>query len=230
MLEQLFNGELAGNFSIGNTLIIMAASLALGAAVAGIYILTHRREGYGSELPTTLIMLPATVAIIILLIGNNIAGAFTLAGAFSLVRFRAATGNAKDVAYVFVSVAVGLACGLGYIGYGALFAAVLCAAMSVLYLTNFGSAPKGSMLLKITMPENLDFSTAFDDIFDKYAKNIRRIRVRTVDYGSLFEASYNLILQNGASEKEFIDALRCRNGNLNITLTRREHEEKVYPF
>ena len=230
MLEQLFSQSTAADFSIGNTLIILAAALVLGLAIGGVYILTHRREGYSSELPTTLVMLPATVAIIILLVGNNIAGAFTLAGAFSLVRFRAATGNAKDVAYVFVSVAVGLACGMGYIAYGALFAVVLSAVMIALNSANFGQPPKGAMQLKITMPENLDFENAFDDIFSKYTDNIRRVRARTVDYGTLYEASYHLKLKNGVSEKAFVDELRCRNGNLNVTLTNREYEEKVFPF
>lgn len=230
MLEELFSGTLATEFSVGHTLLTLGCALILGLAISGVYILTHRKEGYSGGLPITLVIMPATVAIIILLVGNNIAGAFTLAGAFSLVRFRAATGSAKDVAYVFMSVAIGLASGLGFIGYGIMFAAVLGLVMAVLSAVRFGQPAKGTMQLKITLPENLDFESAFDDIFEKYTESVRRIKARTVDFGSFYEICYTTKLKRGVHEKEFIDALRCRNGNMNITLTAKEYSDEAYPF
>ena len=113
-------------------------------------------------------MLPAIIAVIILLVGNNVARAFSLAGAFSLIRFRSAPGDPKDIAYVFFTLGVGLACGMGYIGYAVLFAMILCAAMAILQIVHFGQPKTARMTLKITVPENLNFHGLFDDLLERY--------------------------------------------------------------
>lgn len=164
-------------------------------------------------------MLPMIIAIVIMLVGSNIARAFSLAGAFSLVRFRSAPGDPKDIAYVFFAMAVGLACGAGYLAYGAMFTLILCIFMIILNRMDFGSKKTQEKQLRITIPENLDYQGAFDDLLEQYTQKYTLTRVKTADLGTLYELSYVICAKNDINEKEFIDALRCRNGNLNIILT-----------
>lgn len=222
MLETLFSSGIGETLTVGKTLLIIAASLFFGLAVSQVYIITHKKEGYSPAFPVTLIMLPAIIAIIILLIGDNIARAFSLAGAFSLIRFRSAPGDPKDIAYVFFSLATGLASGMGYIGYAGLFALVLGSVMLILERIKYASLPSSSMMLKVTVPENLNYEGLFDDILDKYTSSWQMSRVKTSDFGTLFDLRYNIRFDRNYSQKEFLDELRCRNGNLDITLTMNE--------
>jgi len=219
MLETLFTSGVGETLTIGKTLLIIAASLICGLAISQVYIFTHKKEGYSSSLPVTFIMLPAIISIIILLIGDNIARAFSLAGAFSLIRFRSAPGDPKDIAYVFFSLAVGLACGMGYIGYAALFAVILGGVMLILNQTKYAGTQNTSMQLKVTVPENLNYEGLFDDILNQYTSSWQLNRVKTSDFGSLFTLFYNIELDRKQSQKTFLDELRCRNGNLDIALT-----------
>jgi len=163
-------------------------------------------------------MLPAVITIIILLIGNSVARAFSLAGAFQIIRFRSAPGNPKDISYVLFSMAVGLCCGMGFIAVGAIATAVLCGVMILLELLKFGRMKGSEQLLKITIPESLDYQNAFEGVMEKYTTSYKRIKVKTIDLGSLYELQYKVTTKSSEDEKAFIDALRCRNGNLNITL------------
>jgi hypothetical protein len=228
MLDTLFSSSLGETLSLGNTLIIITSALVLGLIISLTYMYTHREEGYAPSIPVTIIMLPAIISIIILLVGNSIARAFSLAGAFSLIRFRSAPGDPKDIAYVFFTLAVGLSCGIGYIGYASLFTAVMCLVMVVIMKTSFGRPKHDAMILKVTIPENLNFQGLFDDILKEYTASYHMKRIKSTDLGSLFEISYYLQLKQGADQKALMDALRCRNGNLNISLVHREFEEKVY--
>lgn len=228
MLESLLSSTASENLTLEKTLIILAASLALGFAISLVYIFTHKKEGYSPSFAITLIMLPSIIAIIILLIGNNIARAFSLAGAFSLIRFRSAPGDPKDIAYVFFTLAVGLASGMGYVGYGALFTLILCSVMVILSNIQYARPKISMMTLKITIPEDLNYIDLFDDIFLKYTDSWQLQRVKTCDFGTLFNISYRIKLKNSCSHKEFLDELRCRNGNLDIALTLAEYEEKAY--
>ena len=163
-------------------------------------------------------MLPAIIGMIILLVGNNVARAFSLAGAFSIIRFRSAPGDSKDIAYVFFTLGTGLACGMGYMGYVALFAIILCSAMIVLNKVNFGESHSNQMRLKILVPEDLDYKGVFDEILDKYTITYKLIKIKTTQFGSLFEIFYDITMKDMSGSKEFIDKLRCKNGNLNIVL------------
>jgi hypothetical protein len=225
MLDLIFSSAVAETMTIGNTVAVLGASLVLGFIISLVYMGTHKKEGYTSAFPFTLIMLPTIIAIIILLVGNNVARAFSLAGAFSLIRFRSEAGNPKDIAYVFFTLAVGLACGMGYIAYAALFVVVLCAVMILLTSFNFAQPKANAMLLKITVPENLNYQGLFDDILSQYTTTYSLIKVKTIEFGSLFEVAYQTKLKDNVDQKKFIDELRCRNGNLKIMLTLKEFEE-----
>jgi hypothetical protein len=201
-----------------NLLGALAAAIALGLIVSLVYMKTHETKTPSQGFALTLVILPAVITLIILLIGNSVARAFSLAGAFQIIRFRSAPGNPKDITYVLFSMAVGLCCGMGYLAYGVLANIVLCGVMIILETVKFGKAKVTGQLLKITIPENLDYQSAFDGIFEKYTSTCKKIKVKTADLGSLYELHYKVTTKSSDEEKAFIDALRCRNGNLNVTL------------
>ncbi len=228
MLESLMTSINTGTFTLSNILIVIGTSIILGLAICLTYIKTHKKEGYVPSFTITLIMLPVIISIIILLVGNNVARAFSLAGAFSIIRFRSAPGDPKDISYIFFTLAVGLASGMGFIGYAVLFTIILCLVMIIIDITKFASPKSKGLELKITVPENLNYEGVFEDILEKYTVNWNLARVRTRDFGSLFELSYRVSMKPEENTKKFIDELRCRNGNLNIILTSDGLEERVY--
>ena len=217
MLQSIFSGIY--NPAIGITLetflISIVVALALGALMALVYCF---RSQHSRSFVVTLALLPATVAVVIMLVNGNLGAGVAVAGTFSLVRFRSTPGTAKEITAIFLAMAVGLACGLAL---NALFAVLMCA-VSVFYaLINFGGQPKGQLrrILRITVPENLDYPTAFDDLFEKYTSKLQLMEVKTTNLGSLNRLTYEVTLKTSGTEKEFIDELRCRNGNLEISMS-----------
>ncbi len=186
-----------------------------------------RKEGYGRNFIIGLVLLPVIVSVVILLIGSNVARAFSMAGAFALVRFRSAPGNAKDISIVFFAMATGLACGLGYVTFAAVF--VVCVVVVLLVLTNtgFAGATEGVKSLKVVIPEDLNYTDVFDEVFEKFTTRNDLRRVKTTNMGTMFELTYHIRLKKNVNEKEFIDELRVRNGNLGIVLGMVESDAAV---
>ena len=205
------------DITFGSALVTMAVAIIFGLIISITYMLTHR-DGYQQSFVVTLTMLPIILAVIILFVGSNVARAFSLAGTLSIIRFRSAPGDPEDIGYIFFSLAAGLACGVGMYAYGLLFVIVLCLFMAALKILWFGGGSR-QRTLKITIPEDLDYQGAFDDVLKSYTEHSRLMRVKTTDLGSLFELVYKVDMKQRVDEKEFIDALRCRNGNLNIILS-----------
>lgn len=219
MLEAVFNSTTANTaISLESSIITMIVSFVLGGIISITYMKTCNKSGYSQNFALTLILVPTVIAVIILLIGSNVARAFSLAGAFSIIRFRSAPGDPKDISYVLFTMAAGLACGVGFFGYAVLFTVFLCLLMFTLNIFNFGAKKISQKLLKITIPEDLDYEGAFDEVFTQYTTGFELRKIRTTDLGSLYELVYTVTMNNSTNQKEFIDALRCRNGNLNITL------------
>lgn len=216
-MEELFTTTLNSDISITTALIAMGVSIIFGLIIAGTYTLTHEGR-HQQSFAVTLTMLPVILAVIIIFVGSNVARAFSLAGTLSIIRFRSAPGDPKDIAYIFFAIAAGLACGIGLYFYGGVFVLILCLFMFILTKVNFAANSDTDRVLKITIPEDLDYAGAFNDIFGQYTKRNKLTRIKTTDLGSLYELSYDITMNPGASEKDFIDALRCRNGNLNIVL------------
>jgi len=228
MIESILTSSGNEPFTIINTFAVLGTALALGLAISLVYILIRRAEGFSKGFSMTLIMMPAIVAAIVFLIGNNVARAFSLAGAFSLIRFRSAAGEPRDIAFVLFSLGVGLACGIGYLGYAALFAAIMCAAMALMHFAGMVGPKSSIMQLKIAVPENINYQGLFDDILRRYAKSWRLRKIKSTDFGTLFELVFTVNLRGDADSKRLIDELRARNGNLSITLTAQETEDTVY--
>jgi len=197
----------------------LAVAIALGFALSLVYMKTHKAQPPSQSLSVTLVALPAVITIIILLVGSNFARAFSIAGVFSIIRFRSTPGDPKDIMYVLFATAVGLACGMGYLLYAVLAAVLLCLLLFCMSVFGYGRVQPSEKLLRITLPENLDYEGAFDGIFAKYTLSCVQQRVRTIDLGSLYEVNYLCVLKPGVKEKAFIDEIRVRNGNLNISLS-----------
>lgn len=205
--------------SLGSTLLTIAISFILGVAISLTYMKTSSKNTYSQSFSITLVLVPTLIAIIILMIGSNVARAFSLAGAFSIIRFRSSPGDPKDISYVLFALAAGLSCGVGFYQYAMLFTAVLCLLMFALSAFDFGAKNSCRKTLKITIPEDMNYEGAFDDIFKNFTTDCTLTKVKTTGLGSLYELVYNITMNKEVSQKEFLDALRCRNGNLNITLS-----------
>jgi uncharacterized membrane protein YhiD involved in acid resistance len=152
----------------------------------------------------------------------------SLAGAFTLVRFRSVPGDPKDIAYIFFAMAAGVACGIGYIGFAVIFFLVLGAVMFVLSEMNFGGCKTRHMTLKITIPENLDYQGVFDPVLSKYTRFHKLRRVKTTNFGTLFELIYSVDVSEDIDQKKFIDELRALNGNMTINLVFFKYDDKIY--
>ncbi len=212
MLESIFH---AGSFDLLSVALAMITALILGLLIALCYKMTDKSGGY---LPLMLAVMPLLVAVIILLINGNLGTSVAVLGAFGLVRFRSASGSAKDIGFIFFSLAVGLAAGLGFLTLAALVTGLVIMVFLVLEKIGFGEAHATERMLKITIPEDLNYNGLFDDLFTSYTRSSRLIQVKTTNMGTLYELTYRLRLKEAGSDKALIDALRCRNGNLNILL------------
>lgn len=218
MLDSLFSTTATvTELSLSDALITLFLSFALGAIISLTYMRTQTT--YTQSFALTMIVLPTIVAIIILLIGSNIARAFSLAGAFSIIRFRSAPGDSKDISFVLFTMAAGLACGVGAYGYAILFTIVLCLLMFLLKAIKFGEKTSAQKLLKVTIPENLNYERTFDEIFNVFNVKYELKKVRTTELGSLYELVYAVTIDDSIDQKELLDAIRVRNGNLDISLT-----------
>lgn len=205
--------------TLSHALLTILISILLGAVISLTYMKTSSRNLYSPSFTLTMMLLPAIVAIIILLIGSNIARAFSLAGAFSIIRFRSAPGDPKDIAFVLFTMAAGLAVGVGSFGYAVLFTMILCALLFVLNAMKFGQRTTTQRQLKVTIPEDLSYEEAFAEVFNKFGVAYELKKVRTTELGSLYELVYTVTMNNETNQKAFLDEVRCRNGNLDITLT-----------
>jgi hypothetical protein len=215
------------DITLGQFCICVGAALLIGFLISLVYIFCHRKEGYSQSYVFTIIMLPTIVSLILLLI-NTTAGALSLAGAFTLVRFRSVPGDPKDIAYIFFSMAAGVACGIGYIGFAVVFFLVLGVVMFVLSEMNFGGCKTRHMTLKITIPENLDYQGVFDPVLSRYTRFHKLRRVKTTNFGTLFELIYSVDVSEDIDQKKFIDELRALNGNMTINLVFFKYDDKIY--
>ena len=220
-MSEIFNTDLANTgaeMSVATSLTTMLIAIIFGALIGFTYYKTQN-ENYQRSMAVTLVMLPIILSVIILFVGSNIARAFSLAGTLSIIRFRSAPGDPKDIGFIFFDIAAGLSCGVGLYGYGALFVLILCVAIFIMEKCNLFSKKDVHKTLKITIPENLNFEGAFDEILSKYTKKYTLTKIKTTDLGSLFELAYDVVMSEGQNEQEFLNELRIRNGNLTIVLS-----------
>ena len=203
---------------MGDFLLCVTFSLLLGAILALGYSIKSR---YTKTFVVTLALLPAIVCVIIMMVNGNVGTGVAVAGAFSLVRFRSAPGSAKEIGALFIAMGSGLVAGMGYLGYSLLFTLILTGVFIIYNVLDLGEgkALLSHKSLRVTMPEDLDYASVLTDIFDEYTSKHRLVRVKTVNMGSMYRLTYDITLKDVKKEKEFIDKIRCRNGNLEISLS-----------
>ena len=217
----IFDNELTNTIRIESFLLCLGVSLLLGFIISAAYM--WKNEHTKSFL-VTLALLPAIVCVVIMMVNGNIGAGVAVAGAFSLVRFRSAPGTAREIVAIFLAMGAGLISGMGYLGFAALFT-VLMALMFLLCNFLASKSTRNASLrktVKITVPEDLDYSGAFDGIFEEYTKHCELVKVKTTNMGSMFRLTYNVTLRDAAKEKQMIDRIRERNGNLEITVSKQE--------
>lgn len=228
MLDNLFKGifSLPGEavISVGDFLLCLLAALVAGVVLALSY--TYKTK-YTKSFLMTICILPAVVCAVIMMVNGNIGTGVAVAGAFSLVRFRSAPGSAKEICTIFIAMGAGLISGMGYLAYAVLFSILLSAIMVVFKSIRVGRVKENTKSLLITIPEDLNYDTAFEDILKKYTKSYELVNVKTSNLGSLFKLKYLIDLRAGVSEKEMIDEIRCRNGNLEIRLSTEELADEL---
>ena len=225
MLDQLFRGvfdtDMTSVIPIGDFLLCVGMALVLGMLLAVAFM--HRNR-YTKSFVVTLALLPTVVCVVIMMVNGNVGAGVAVAGTFSLVRFRSVPGTAKEIVMLFLAMASGLICGMGYLGFALLFTVIMCGMNTLYNRLDFGTKKNASMYktLNITIPEDLDYSSVFEEILEEYTTSYELIRVKTTNLGSMFRLTYNLVMKKTAEEKQMIDKLRCRNGNLEITVSKQE--------
>lgn len=185
----------------------------LGFIIAGAYMLQGK---YNKNFVVTIVLLPVLVQSVIMLVNGNLGTSVAVMGAFSLVRFRSLPGSSREISTIFFAMVVGLATGMGFVTYACMITIFVSVGMVLLSKSKFGVGKTTICSLKITIPENIDYWGIFDDIFEEYTKEYTLNRVKTTNMGSMYELEYSIELRDEKSQKKFIDAIRCRNGNLTI--------------
>ncbi|MBR5188413.1 MAG: DUF4956 domain-containing protein [Clostridia bacterium] len=218
----IFDGALTQNISVGNFLLCLGVSLLLGLVMAAAYMYKNEQS---SGFLITLALLPAVVCVVIMMVNGNIGAGVAVAGAFSLVRFRSAPGSAKEIVSIFLAMGAGLISGMGYLGFAALFTVIMCI---VFVFYNFIASESEKIAsvnktFKITIPEDLDYTDVFEDIFAEFTTKNELIQVKTTNMGSMFRLTYNVTLKEASKEKQMIDRIRERNGNLEVIVSKQEN-------
>ncbi|MBQ9277374.1 MAG: DUF4956 domain-containing protein [Lachnospiraceae bacterium] len=226
-MENLFESMNTLNqtdITLGDFVITIIAALILGAVLA----LTYKYKSNPTKsFVGTLAILPAVVSVVILMVSGSLGAGVAVAGTFSLVRFRSAPGTAKEIGAIFMAMAVGLACGMGFMGAAVVFTVIMCVVVLVYETVGFGKSNMSVLnkTINITVPEDLDYSEIFDEVWEKYVSKVEMTKIKTTNLGSLNKLTYNITLKEKNTEKQLIDDIRCRNGNLEISMSAQVTEQ-----
>ena len=218
----LFDTDMTRTIGVDQFLLCIGSSLLIGIILAAGYMI-HAR--YSKSYIMTLSILPAVVCVVIMMVNGNIGTGLAVAGAFTLVRFRSVPGSAKEITMLFLAMGTGLLTGMGYIGFAFVFAILMSVVFVVYNHLDFGIQKKALRYktIRIAIPEDLDYSNIFDDVWEKYTDKCELVRVKSINMGSMFRVTYNIKMKKDVSEKEMLDMIRCRNGNWEITLSKQDN-------
>lgn len=219
LFQGLLDSAATTVISVPHFLLCILVALIIGGFISVVY--TYKAK-YTKSFVLTLAMLPAIVCMVIMMVNGNVGAGVAVAGAFSLVRFRSVPGTAKEIGTIFLAMAAGLVCGMGYLAYAVLFTVIIGAVMFALTAILNGAGSDSEKLLNITIPESLNYTDVFDDLMVEYTDAYSLNSVKTTNMGSLFKLQYVVDLKDDKNEKAFIDALRTRNGNLEISIMKKE--------
>lgn len=222
MLDNVFKGLFDTDFTtvitVTDFMACLGVSFVIGVLMAFAYMYRAR---YTKSFVVTLTLLPAVVCVVIMMVNGNVGTGVAVAGAFSLVRFRSAPGTAKEICTLFLAMGAGLIVGMGYLGFALLFTVVMCLLFVLCNRLDFGTKKNAAFkTVTITIPEDLDYSDIFEDLFCEFTLSHELVRVKSTNMGSMFKLTYDVVLRDATREKEFIDKVRCRNGNLEIVVSK----------
>ena len=217
----IFDTSTQAVISPENFILCVGAALIIGIFLSFIYTVKNK---YTKSFLITLTVLPAVVCVVIMMVNGNVGAGLAVAGAFGLVRFRSAPGTAKEIATIFLAMGAGMIAGMGYLAYAFLFSIIMGVILLICNVSGFGENRNAlnEKILKITIPEDLDYSDLFYDLMEEYTEKYEIASVKTTNMGSMFKLTYNITLKDITKEKKFIDELRCRNGNLEISISKQE--------
>lgn len=217
IFNSVLSNQSTASFTEGSFFLCLSASIAFGLIIAFVYSF---KNSTSKSFVMTLALLPAIVQVVIMLVNGSIGAGIAVMGAFNLVRFRSVPGSAKEICSIFLAMAVGLATGMGYLLLAGILVVVICAIQLIFSFIKIGDKTSVKKELRITIPESLDYTGVFDELFEQYTKSNELVEVKTANMGSLYKLRYIVILKEQSQEKQFIDDLRCRNGNLEISCCR----------
>ncbi len=209
------------NITVGIALKTIGSALVLCLLISLVYIFTHRKTGFPSSMIISILLMGPVASIIIVCIGSNLARAISIGGGLALIRYRSTLEDPKDLLYIFLSLAVGMACGTGFIGYGSIAVVIILVVLLIANLTKFDSFGGNVMKLTIVIPEDINFDGVFDPVLKKYCRYFHLEKIKTTDYGTLAELHYRIKLKDISKQKMLIDEIRERNANLNVTIVRK---------
>lgn len=226
LFRGLFDSSTQNVISVSDFLLCIGVSILIGIFLAAIYQI---RCESSQSFVMTLGILPAVVCVVIMMVNGNVGAGVAVAGTFSLVRFRSAQGTAREICAIFIAMSAGLITGMGYLAYGVLFTVIVSLLMLCYQILNIGQNKNAGIIktLQITIPENLDYADVFEDIMTKYTRKAELVSVKTANMGSIFKLQYDVELITPSLEKEFLDKIRVRNGNLDVSISRRESEREM---
>lgn len=224
MFNSIFDTSTAG-MEISTALIAAGAALVMGLVLAFAHRMTVRNTTKGFLV--TLTLLPLLVMAVMIMINGNLGTSIAILGAFSLIRFRSMRGNARNLLSIFFAMMIGLSCGMGHVLFGAVMTAIGVIAMAFFALTPILEPNRKEKVLRIVVPEDMDYTDAFTDIFKKYTSRVDLVTAKTVNMGSLFDLTYNVRMKAGVKEKEMLDAIRVKNCNLKVSLSQPVQEEEL---
>ena len=217
IFNSVLSNQSTASFTEGSFFLCLGASITFGLIIAFVYSF---RNSTSKSFVMTLALLPAIVQVVIMLVNGSIGAGIAVMGAFNLVRFRSVPGSAKEICSIFLAMAVGLATGMGYLLLAGILVVVICTIQLIFSFIKIGDKTSVKKELRITIPESLDYTGVFDELFEQYTKSNELVEVKTANMGSLYKLRYIVILKEQSQEKQFIDDLRCRNGNLEISCCR----------
>ena len=221
------SGDISGTFSLLDISIVLLLAFALSMLIAWIYRFTHRGVSYSQSYVHTLVIMGTVVALIMLIIGSNIARAFALVGALSIIRFRNAMKESRDVGFIFLVMAVGMAVGTRFYLLAIYSTAILSAIVVALYKLNLFSKPIRERILRIQFPVDRDYEEALADPFNQHVEEHRIISVETVRAGVLQEVVYSVVLKKSSRPQQLLEAIRTRNDNHKVTLVLGQQEVDI---
>ena len=218
LIELLRQHDTTTRMTIVDGFLAVFLSFVLALIITKVYKLTYKGPRYSQSYVHTVIIMGVVVSLIMIVIGNNVAVAFGLVGAFSIIRFRSAMSDPKDIAFIFFAMAAGIACGLGFYLLAIIFTFTLCVLIYGLFLFNYGDREDSPRTLKVTVPENLQYDGLLDDVFAEYMTYSKLNRVQTTNLGTMIQLEYEVLIKDGVKDKDVMDAIRERNSNLNVMI------------